>query len=204
METQLESINDEILQLTDKARSHFVHLIEKEKSAGLNLRIKVENPQTSRAEVDITFCPAGKHEPDDQTVIYPEFTLFVENKSVAALKDATIDYVEDEFGGQLSVKAPYIKGSQPADDAPLFDRINFVIGNEINPNLASHGGFVTLLEIQEGGKVILRFGGGCHGCGMVGVTLKSGIEQTLKDKFPEVTAIYDVTDHETGDNPYYS
>jgi Fe/S biogenesis protein NfuA len=50
--------------------------------------------------------------------------------------------------------------------------------------------------------VILRFGGGCHGCGMVDVTLKQGIERTLMEKVPGVTAVRDATDHDTGTAPY--
>ena len=75
--------------------------------------------------------------------------------------------------------------------------------NEINPNLASHGGFVSLVDIVDNTTVVLRFGGGCHGCGMVDVTLKEGIEKSLKSQLPEITAVIDVTDHSSGENPYY-
>ena len=52
------------------------------------------------------------------------------------------------------------------------------------------------------GTLVLRFGGGCHGCGMVDVTLRDGIEKTLKARIPEVTGVRDATDHATGDAPY--
>ena len=51
--------------------------------------------------------------------------------------------------------------------------------------------------------MILQFGGGCQGCGMVDVTLKQGIDQTLKERLPEITAVKDATDHSCGENPYY-
>ena len=62
---------------------------------------------------------------------------------------------------------------------------------------------MTLEGISAETDVVLRFGGGCHGCGMVDVTLKEGIEKTLKQYFPEISSIIDATDHATGDNPYY-
>ena len=78
-----------------------------------------------------------------------------------------------------------------------------MLENEINPQLASHGGRVALEELTADGAVVLRFGGGCHGCGMVDVTLKQGIETTLKTRLPEISAVRDATDHDSGARPYY-
>jgi Fe/S biogenesis protein NfuA len=61
-----------------------------------------------------------------------------------------------------------------------------------------------LLEISADGAVLLQFGGGCHGCGMVDVTLKQGVEKTLRERVPEITAVRDATDHAGGEKPYYS
>ena len=66
--------------------------------------------------------------------------------------------------------------------------------NDVNPGLASHGGIISLEEIVDG-IAILRFGGGCQGCGMVDVTLKEGVEKTMMEKIPELKGIRDVTDH---------
>ena len=60
------------------------------------------------------------------------------------------------------------------------------------------------MEVTGDGVVVLSFGGGCHGCGMVDVTLKQGIEKTLLAKVPGVTAVRDATDHESGQAPYMS
>ena len=88
-------------------------------------------------------------------------------------------------------------------DSPVEDRINYVIYNEINPMLESHGGEVSLVEFSDKNEAVLQFGGGCQGCGMVDVTLKDGIETTLVDQIPEVEAVVDVTDHSFDDNAYY-
>ena len=91
----------------------------------------------------------------------------------------------------------------PDADASVVERVRYLIDAEINPKLASHGGRVALREITAEGIVVLQFGGGCHGCGMSEVTLKNGIEKTLREKIPEVTGVRDVTDHESGSKPYY-
>ena len=49
---------------------------------------------------------------------------------------------------------------------------------------------------------MLNFGGGCHGCSMVDVTLKQGVEKTLLEKVPGVNGVRDATDHATGSAPY--
>jgi len=80
--------------------------------------------------------------------------------------------------------------------------VRWLLESEINPQLASHKGQVSLEEITSDGVVRLRFGGGCHGCGMADVTLKQGIEKTLMARIPEITAVRDATDHSTGEAPY--
>ena len=79
-----------------------------------------------------------------------------------------------------------------------------MVENEVNPQLAQHRGSVSVQEVTADGVVVLSFGGGCHGCGMADVTLKQGIEKTLLEKVPGVTAVRDATDHKTGAAPYIS
>ena len=69
--------------------------------------------------------------------------------------------------------------------------------------MAAHGGHVTLEEIFEDSVAVLRFGGGCQGCGMVDVTLKDGVEKTLMSQIPQLTEVRDVTDHSIKENAYY-
>src|SRR5262245_14298568 len=82
-------------------------------------------------------------------------------------------------------------------------RVQTVLDTIINPAVASHGGVVRLLDVSNN-TVFLEFGGGCQGCGMVSVTLKYGVERTIRDEVPEVGAIMDTTDHAAGRNPYYA
>jgi Fe/S biogenesis protein NfuA len=193
-----------MIEITDSAQDYFNHLIGQQDEPGLSLRISVNHPGTPGAGCDLQFCPAGQNMVDDRLVEFAGFNLYVAAGSEKWLKDASIDFEQDSTGGQLTIKAPGIKGSEPSADADMAERINWLLTTEINPSLASHGGRVSLVEITESFEVVLQFGGGCHGCGMADVTLKQGIEQSLKRHIPEITAVVDATDHQSGTNPYYA
>jgi Fe/S biogenesis protein NfuA len=193
-----------MIEITSSAQNYFQRLIAQQDEAGLGLRIAVNQPGTPHASCDLQFCPQGENQPDDVVVPYPAFKLYVALASKDWLQAAQIDFEESPTGGQLTIKAPGIKGSEPSSDAPIERRIEWLLESEINPSLASHGGRVALVEITEKMEVVLQFGGGCHGCGMANVTLKQGIEKTLTQNIPEITAVIDATDHQSGTNPYYA
>jgi len=193
-----------MITITQTAQNYFGRLIEQQEEDGLGLRISVNQPGTPAASCDLQFCPVGQNMPDDRIVEFDGFNLYVARPSEAWLEKAEIDFEEDPTGGQLTIKAPGIKGKSPGEDATLEERVDWLLETEINPALAAHGGRVALVEITESREVILQFGGGCHGCGMADVTLKQGIEQTLTRHLPEITAVKDATDHDSGRNPYYS
>ena len=193
-----------MINITDTAQEYFQRLIEQQDEDGLGLRLSVHHAGTPGASCDLQFCPQGQSMPDDRVLEFNAFNLFVARASEAWLEKAEIDFEEDATGGQLTIKAPGIKGSQPSEDASLEDRVAWLLETEVNPALASHGGRVALVEVTEAKEVILQFGGGCQGCGMADVTMKQGIEQTLSRHIPEITGVKDVTDHATGSNPYYA
>ena len=114
-----------------------------------------------------------------------------------------MDFAKDSMGGQLTIRAPNSRMPRITEDSSLEDRINYILYNEINPGLAAHGGFISLEEVTRDGIVVLRFGGGCQGCGMVDVTLQEGVEATLKAQLPQIKEIRDVTDHSYQENAYY-
>ena len=55
----------------------------------------------------------------------------------------------------------------------------------------------------ENGILFIEMHGGCQGCSSSKYTLQSGVEQKIKEKFPEIISIQDITDHDAGENPYY-
>ena len=192
------------IHITESAQAHFNYLVSKEDMPGMGLRIFLTNPGLPSADVSISFCPPGEHRAGDIPILFSGFTLYIDRASVSYLEDAEIDYKSDKMGGQLAITAPNLRGTKPESEGSLADKVNYILHAEVNPNLASHGGMVTLVEITPNNEVVLRFGGGCHGCGMVDVTLKQGIEKTLMSQLSEITAVIDVTDHTSGENPYYT
>ena len=192
-----------MIQISDTAQRHFRKLIEREAVPGMGVRLSAVEPGTPRADARLEFAEPADLLGDEWAVDCDGFTLYVSATSVAWLEGAEIDYVTQAAGTQqLTIKAPKIKGEAPGEAASMVERVHWVIENEINPQLASHGGRVAVQEVSADGVVLLRFGGGCHGCGMADVTLKQGIEKTLMGRVPGVTAVRDGTDHASGQAPY--
>ena len=191
-----------MIQLSDSAQAHFRKLIEREAMPGMGVRLSAVDAGTTRADARLEFCEPSDLVGDEWAVDCDGFTLYVDANSVAWLDGAEIDYVTQGAGSQLNIKAPKIKGHAPAESASLVERVRWVVENEVNPQLAQHKGRVAVEQVNADGVVLLRFGGGCNGCGMADVTLKQGIEKTLMARVPGVTAVRDVTDHDTGDAPY--
>jgi Fe-S cluster biogenesis protein NfuA len=88
-------------------------------------------------------------------------------------------------------------------DDRIYDVVDGLFRDEINPMVARHGGKVELVDVQEA-TVVVRMMGGCQGCGMATVTLRQGIETALRQAVPAVRGIRDITDHAAGRNPYYA
>lgn len=191
-----------MIEIGSNAQAHFRRLIEQQGIAGLGVRIRVLRAGTAQADCQLEFCAPEDLRGDEWTVELEGFRLYVEGASVPYLESAEIDYQTNATGGQLTIRAPHIRGRAPGAAASLVERVAHVLDTEINPGLAQHGGRCTLVAVESDGTVVLRFGGGCHGCGMVETTVRDGIERTLKARIPEVSAVRDVTDHASGENPY--
>lgn len=189
------------LTVTAAAQAYFEKLIAQQ-AAGCNLRVQVLHGGTPAASVDLTFCASGTELDSDAVIDCGTFQLFVEASSVACLSTATIDFEASKTGGELNIRAPGLKGQRPAHDAPMSERVNWVLAARINPMVAAHGGHVRLMEITGDQQVVLQFGGGCQGCGMIDVTLRQGVETTLRQEIPELRGVIDATDHSQGKNPY--
>ena len=193
-----------MIVITELAGQHFVKLLEAQDETTNDIRVFVVNPGTPNAECGVSFCPTSAIEDDDSKLDFDGFSAYIDIDSAPFLEDAYIDYVKEGLDYQLTLKAPNAKVKSVGDDAPLADRVNYVLQSDVNPGLASHGGMVSLIEITDDGIAILQFGGGCQGCGMVNLTLQEGVQKTLLEKFPnDLTGVKDVTEHADGDNPYY-
>lgn len=192
-----------MVSITESAQEYLAQLLKKQNCEGIAVRVFVLDAGTPKAETCISFCRPGEEKEDDEVKQYEGFKAFIDRHSIPFLQDAVVDFAKDSMGGQLTIKAPNSRLPKLSDDSSIADRVNYVLYNEINPGLAAHGGHVTLEEIYEDNVAVLRFGGGCQGCGMVDVTLKDGVEKTLLSQIPQLKEVRDVTDHTIKENAFY-
>ncbi len=190
------------ITITDAAQDYLADLLSKQSTTGISIRIFITQPGTQYAETCIAYCKPGEEKPEDTVLALKSFTAYIDAFSEAFLDDAVVDYATDRMGGQLTIKAPNAKVPMVNADSPINERISYYLQTEINPGLAGHGGEVSLIEVIDD-IAILKFGGGCQGCGQADVTLKEGIEKTLLERIPELKGVRDVTDHSIKENAYY-
>jgi Fe/S biogenesis protein NfuA len=114
--------------------------------------------------------------------------------------------VEYEAGGFRFHRAAPAAGGNGAGGGGatgrLAERVQRVLDEKINPGVASHGGSIELIDVQDG-VALVRMSGGCQGCGMAAVTLRQGVDRMIREWVPEILEVRDVTDHASGENPFY-
>lgn len=189
------------LEVTQEAVEYLSGLIEKQPE-GTNVRLYITKPGTPTAETCLAFAKPGTQLHDDLQREYEGFSMFIEKTSDPFLEDAKIDFASDRLGGQLTIKAPNAKLPQVDENSSIEERVNYYLTTEINPGLASHGGHVNLVGMDEE-VAVLQFGGGCQGCSAVDLTLKDGVENTLMQYIPQLKGVRDVTDHSDTSEAYY-
>jgi len=197
-------MKSQITIITKTAEDYLAKLISEKNEPGTAVRVFITDPGTPHAETCLAYCKPDELTPSDVLISLPTLSVYVEERSIPFLEESEVNYDIDNFGGQLTIKAPNARLPNISPDSPLEDRVNYVIYNEINPMLESHGGVVSLKEITEDKFAILQFGGGCQGCSMVDVTLKDGVEKTLLESMPELAGVRDMTDHTMDENAFYS
>ncbi len=193
-----------MITITESAQEYLVGLLAKQDAEVRGIRVFINDPGTPRAETCIAYCRDADIKGDDERREFTGFEAWFEARSLPFLEDALVDYAKDRMGGQLTIKAPNAKLPKVDASSSLADRINYILHNEVNPQLAAHGGEVRLVELLDDGVAVLQFGGGCQGCGMVDATLKHGVEKSLLEQLPELKGVRDVTDHSVRTNAYYA
>lgn len=185
------------LTITDSARSKILEFRAAEKKEGLALRIGIRGRGPGGFDYAMRFVEPSDRAGSDHVIDGGGFEVYVDADSVENLDGTTVDFVESPQGSGFRLDNPNPLWKNP--DAQAVQRI---LDEEINPAVAQHGGFVTLLEVKDG-VAYVQMGGGCQGCGMVDVTLKQGIEVRIRETVPSIREIVDSTDHAGGRNPYY-
>ena len=191
-----------MFSITEEAEIYVADLFEQQDEKDLGLKVDVEKPGTPVATVTFNFCIKSDLPESYQEFPFVGFSAFIDESNNQYLSDSHVALKIDGTNKKLTITAPNAKGEAPKDDAPLEEKVLFTIVTEVNPSLASHGGFVDLVEITKKKEVILNFGGGCQGCSSVNMTLKDGVEKQLKGLYPEISAVLDATDHSYKENAY--
>jgi len=186
-----------MISVTDVARGKILELMAAQGKDGLALRFGVRGRGAGGFVYQLAFVDRAERAPDDVAVESGALLVLVDAESVSSVTGATIDYVDQ--GGDAGFK---IDNPNPLWADPVALDVQRVLDEDINPAVASHGGFVTLLDVKDG-VAYVQLGGGCQGCGMADVTLKQGIETRIRERVPTIAGVVDSTDHAGGTNPYF-
>jgi len=187
-----------MLTISDKAHEMLLHYsAQAEGGEEMALRVEIVGRGAKGFQYDLQFVGVEESKDDDFELEIRGFQVRIASRSVKYLEGATLDFKETLMGGGFSFDNP-----NPMWLDELSKKVADVIDKNVNPAVASHGGHVDLVGVDNG-KAIIAFGGGCQGCGMADVTLKQGVEVMITDNVPEIIEVIDATDHAAGVNPFY-
>ena len=200
-----------MIQLTDTARSKIKSLVDSEVVLDPALRISLargtDAPQARPYE--ITLVEREDKERTEISINLEGIRVLLNLDTSTLLSGATIDWSDE--GGTFRVETPEMR-KPPAPPStttsgsgvsgPLAERVQRVLEESINPRIAAHGGVVEMVDLADD-VLYVRMGGGCQGCAASAATLRQGVERMVKEEIPEIREIVDLTDHNSGTNPYY-
>lgn len=184
------------IELTEEARQQFVGFLaaEKKDDLAILLAIRGYGPHGFRYELDIV-CESEVE--DAVAVDFEGFRMLVDAASAAELDGVKIDFLVRGLESGFRFDNPNSRWQDPVARA-----VQEVLDTQVNPSVASHGGYVELLDVVDD-TAYISLGGGCHGCGMADVTLKQGVEVAITGAVAEIEQVLDTTDHAAGKNPYF-
>jgi len=174
----------------------------------LCLWIEVTGAKGPDYTYDLSFETIADLEPTDhRQPVGSDLLVAIPEGSLEQLRGSTLDLPANAAQGGLVLRNPNRPNPLAGVDLELTgdiaEKVSQLLEQSINPSLASHGGYATLVGVDDT-KVFLTMGGGCQGCSMSAATLVEGIQVAIKEAIPEVTEIIDATDHTAGENPFYS
>lgn len=204
------TIDSRILTITDKALEKLLEIRSTEPDGDtLALVLAISGAEGTDFTYTMHMTNVERLDQDDMIEQHGDLPIAMPQGSVANLTGATLEISKNLLKPGLTINnpnspSPQILGDGPPPDlsGPVAEQVDHVIRTQINPSIASHGGMVEVVAVEEG-IAYVRLGGACQGCGLAGVTLSQGIESTIVSTVPEVHQVIDVTDHNSGDNPYY-
>ena len=188
-----------LLVATPVAIQQIQHILEEEGLVDQAVRVGISERSPTGFQYQLEFCDRSERRDDDVLLEQDVLLFYVDGKSADDLRGTTLDYVDTGFSAGFKFDNP---NRPKLLDDPIAERVHRVIQDQINPSVASHGGYVQLLDVKEG-TAYVKLGGGCQGCGQADTTVKHGIETAIFEAVPEIHTVLDVTDHAAGQNPYF-
>ena len=188
-----------LLRATPVAIKQIKHILEEEQLAEQAVRVGIGERSPTGFQYQLEFCDRSDKGDDDVVLEQDELTFYIAGDSADDLRGTTLDYVDTGFSAGFKFDNP---NRPKLLEDPIAERVHRVIQDQINPGVASHGGYVQLLDVKDG-TVYVKLGGGCQGCGQADSTVKDGIQAAIVAAVPEIHSVLDVTDHAAGTNPYF-
>ena len=174
----------------------------------LALRVEITGTKGVEYTYDLSFEEIANLEDEHLSYTVDDLTVVIPTDSVEFLRGAELDLPRSAGQGGLVIRNPNRADPLAGVDIELTgdvaDKVTQLLEQSINPSLASHGGFATLIGVDEKNNVYVTMGGGCQGCSASAATLTEGIQRSIKEQIPEVLEVVDATDHASGENPFYS
>ena len=190
-------VDASFFDISRKAQDHIKKFLNASSEKIQGVSIIIETKTERKANYSIQFIELSDTPAENISIDFENIPVLVSKEVIPYLEGTEVD-LNDK--GELEAFNPSMSITEISGSVE--EQIQHVLDEEVNPMVASHGGVVSLLEVKDH-NAYLEFGGGCQGCGMIDVTLKQGVEVMIKAQIPEIEAIYDVTDHAEGTNPYY-
>jgi Fe/S biogenesis protein NfuA len=174
----------------------------------MGLRVEITGHSGVDFQYDLAFEPLEDVAEGDSVTVQSGLSVVVPAGSIINLQGATLDLPTNDAQGGLVIRNPNRPNPLAGVDLELSgtvaEKVQTLLEQSINPSLAAHGGFATLLGVDEAaGNVYLTMGGGCQGCSMSRATLTHGIRAAILEALPELQDVIDATDHSAGSNPFY-
>jgi Fe/S biogenesis protein NfuA len=194
-----------VLSLAPDAIDMILSLREQEPGdEELGLLIEVTGIQAGQFKYDLSFAALSDKRDDQRVEYHGDLPIVIPEVDVEKLDGAALALTDQGLAMNNPNRPASPVMSAPKGDltGPLAEQVQQVLVEQVNPAIAGHGGAAQLVSV-DGTVAYLQLMGGCQGCGMAQVTLKHGIERILMDAIPELTAVEDVTDHASGEDPYY-
>jgi Fe/S biogenesis protein NfuA len=204
--TDTPPASEPIVEITEAALAKLVELRAEESDADqLGLRLEVVSLPGEDFRYELGFEEYLSAAFTDEVRTHGALKVMIPGKDVDSLTGATLDFTDSQglvIRNPNRPAAPDVEGLIGDDE--LSAQVRELVANEVNPALAVHGGFVTYVGHNGEGTVYMTMGGGCHGCSMSRMTMLDGVQTMLAESIPQITAVKDLTDHTTGENPYYT